>query len=151
MFMFSLEGYACEWYHSLPPASISSLREFHAAFNRHNQRHYSSELIYHNCCEEYEGHDQDVAMSYEIYDGEDHEEEDALGELIEMVEYISTEIEELKADHDYCLFEENTEDFPVLEAVVLRGPTDEGTIQDSMVVETLVYTPHNHVVSVLKE
>jgi hypothetical protein len=53
MFMFSLAGDAREWYHSLPPASISSLEEFHAAFNRHCQRFYSYELICHNCCEEY--------------------------------------------------------------------------------------------------
>jgi hypothetical protein len=32
MFMFSLAGDARKWYHSLPPASISSLSEFHAAF-----------------------------------------------------------------------------------------------------------------------
>jgi hypothetical protein len=151
MFMFSLAGDAHEWYHSLPPASISSLREFHAAFSRHCQRHYSSELICHNCCEEYEGHDQDVVVSYESCKDEDHEEEDALGELTELVEYLSAEIEELKADHDCCLFEENTEDFPVLEVVVLGGPTDEGSIQDSMVVETLVSAPHKPVVSVLKE
>jgi hypothetical protein len=31
IFMFSLAGDAHEWYHSLPPASISSLREFHVA------------------------------------------------------------------------------------------------------------------------
>jgi hypothetical protein len=45
MFMFSLAGDAREWYQSLPPASISSLGEFHAAFNRHCQRYYSSEFI----------------------------------------------------------------------------------------------------------
>jgi hypothetical protein len=151
MFMFSLEGGAHEWYHSLPPTSISSLREFHATFSRHYQRHYFSGLIDHNCCEEYEGHDQDVAMSYESWEDEDHEEEDALDELIELVEYLSTEIEELKADHDCCLFEENTEDFLVLEAFVLSGPTDEGSIEYSMVVETSVSAPHNLVVSVLKK
>jgi hypothetical protein len=90
-------------------------------------------------------------MSYESCEDEDHEEEDALGELTELVEYLSAEIEELKADHDCFLFEENTEDFPVLEDVFLGGPTDEGSIQDSMVVETLVSTPHKPFVSVLKE
>jgi len=45
MIMFSLDGDACEWYQSLPPASISSLEQFHAAFNKHCQRYYSSELI----------------------------------------------------------------------------------------------------------
>jgi hypothetical protein len=151
MFMFSIVGDARKWYHSLTPTSISSLREFHAASSRHCQRHYSSELICHNCCEEYEVHDQDVAMYYEICEDEDHEEEDALGDLIELVEYLSTEMEELKADHDCFLFEENTEDFPVLEDVVLGSPTNEGSIQDSMVVETSVSTPHEPIVSVLKE
>jgi hypothetical protein len=81
MFMFSLAGDACEWYHSLPPTSISSLREFLAAFSRHCQRHYPSELIFHNCCEEYEVHDQDVVVSYEICEDEDHEEKDSLCQL----------------------------------------------------------------------
>jgi hypothetical protein len=35
MFMYSLEGYAHEWYRSLPPTSISSLERFHAAFSKH--------------------------------------------------------------------------------------------------------------------
>jgi hypothetical protein len=53
MFMISLAGDAREWYHSLPPTIISSLGEFHAVFNRHCQRFYSSEFICHNFCEEY--------------------------------------------------------------------------------------------------
>jgi hypothetical protein len=52
----------------------------------------------------------------------------------------------LKANHDYCLFVENTKDFPVLESIVLGGPTNKGSIQDSMVVETLVFYPHKPVV-----
>jgi hypothetical protein len=43
MFMFSLDRDAREWYRSLPPASISSLREFHASFNTQCQKFYSSE------------------------------------------------------------------------------------------------------------
>jgi hypothetical protein len=35
MFIFSLVGDAHKWYHYLPPASISSLGEFHGAFNKH--------------------------------------------------------------------------------------------------------------------
>ena len=40
--------------------------------------------------------------------------------MIGLVEYLSTKIEELKADHDCFLFEENIEDFPVLEALLMR-------------------------------
>jgi hypothetical protein len=53
MFMFSLEGDARKWYKSLPPASISSLKQFHVAFNMHCQKFYSSKLICHSYCEEY--------------------------------------------------------------------------------------------------
>jgi hypothetical protein len=35
MFMYSLEGDVRKWYQSLPPTSISSLEQFHAAFNMH--------------------------------------------------------------------------------------------------------------------
>jgi hypothetical protein len=35
LFMYSLQGYVCIWYLSLEPSSISSLKEFHAAFNIH--------------------------------------------------------------------------------------------------------------------
>jgi hypothetical protein len=64
MFMFSLAGDAHEWYHSLPPASISSLGEFHAAFNAHCQKFYPSELICHSCCEGYNDCIQDRVASY---------------------------------------------------------------------------------------
>jgi hypothetical protein len=64
MFMFSLAGDAREWYHSLPPASISSLGEFHAAFNAHCQKFYPSELIFHSCCEGYNDCIQGIAASY---------------------------------------------------------------------------------------
>jgi hypothetical protein len=70
MFMFSLAGDAREWYQSLPPASISSLEQFHAAFNKHCQRYYSSEFICHNCCKGCEDHDQDMVVSYESYEDE---------------------------------------------------------------------------------
>jgi hypothetical protein len=125
MFMISLVGYAREWYHSLPPPSISSLREFHGIFNKHCQKFYSSEFICHNCCEEYEYHDQDMAVS-----NEDHEEEeDALGRLMELVKSLSIEIERFK-------FEESAEDFPVLEADVLDSSTEEDD-EDFITVEAL--------------
>ena len=64
MFMFSLAGDARKWYHSLPPASISSLSEFHAAFTAYCHNLYPSELIFHNCCEGYNNCIQDRAASY---------------------------------------------------------------------------------------
>jgi hypothetical protein len=124
MFMFSLDGDVREWYQSLPPASISSLEQFHAAFNKHCQRYYSSELICHNCCEEYEDHDQDMVVSNEGCEDEDHEEEeDALGEVMELVKSLSAKLERLES-------EESTEDFPVLEADVLGSSTEDDFHED---------------------
>jgi hypothetical protein len=106
MFMFSLAGDARQWYHSLPPASISSLGEFHAAFNRHCQKYYSSELICHNCCEEYRDGVQDIVRSCERCEDEGHPPE----ELMELIQSLSASIEELKADFARRSYEENAED-----------------------------------------
>ena len=59
MFMYSLYGDACQWYFSLPPSSISSLKDFHRAFIEHCKRYYSDEFAFDNCCEEYKLHSQD--------------------------------------------------------------------------------------------
>jgi hypothetical protein len=128
MFMFSLAGDAREWYHSLPPASISSLREFHATFNRHCQKYYSSELICHNCCEEYRDDVQDIVHSCERCEDEGH----PLEELMELIQSLSTSIEELKADFSRRSYEENAEDIPVLETDVLGSPAyDEEVMSDT--------------------
>jgi len=56
MFMYSLYGDARQWYFSLPPSSISSLKDFHRAFTEHCKRYFSDELVFGNCCDEYELH-----------------------------------------------------------------------------------------------
>jgi hypothetical protein len=145
MFMFSLAGDARKWYHSLPPASISSLHGFHAAFTTYCQRLYPPELICHNCCEGYHNSIQEKVVSDESC-GEDlddldqnsvpspphssaseagyesdevpREEDGALSKLIEQVKYLSAQLERLKS-------EDNGEDFPVSKADVLDGSLEE--------------------------
>jgi hypothetical protein len=58
LFRFSLEEHARKWCQSLPAASISSLKDFHRAFNEHYKRYFSDEVLFENCCEEYELHDE---------------------------------------------------------------------------------------------
>ena len=41
MFVFSLEGDAREWYRSLPPSSISYLKEFHRVFHHRCERYFA--------------------------------------------------------------------------------------------------------------
>jgi hypothetical protein len=139
MFMFSLAGDAHELYHSLPPAIILSLREFHVAFSRHCQSFYSSEFIWHSCCEEYEDNDQDMVVP-----NEDHKEDEyVLGEVMELVKYLSTKIERLE-------YEEGAEDFPVLEVDVLNISIDDEN-EYFIAIDALVSTPDEPVVSYLKE
>jgi hypothetical protein len=152
MFMFSLAGDARKWYHSLPPTSISSLSEFHAAFTAYCQELYPSELIFHNCCEGYHNYIQDKVVSNigceDDPDDLDHksflspphssaseegheadedprEEEDTLSELMEQVKYLSAQYAKLES-------EDNGEDFPVSEADVLDGSFEE-------IIEDFVY------------
>jgi hypothetical protein len=133
MFMISLAGDARNWYHSLPPASISSLEQFHAAFNGHCQKFYSSEFISHNCCKEY----NDCVQNIEDSNADCEDEEDALGELVGLVKSLSAKIEKLKADRACCSYED-AEDIPVLETDVLGSPTyDKEVISNTIQEQTL--------------
>jgi hypothetical protein len=135
MFMSSLAGDAHRWYHSLPPASISSLSEFHAAFTAYCQKLYPSESICHNCCGGYHNYMRDETVSdvgcedglddldqksilspphssaSEVgYESDEYPrgEEDSLSELMEQVKYLSAQLERLK-------YEDCAEDFPAWE------------------------------------
>lgn len=46
MIMYSLEGDAHEWYKSLPPSSISSLKEFHTTFHNQCKCYFPNEIIF---------------------------------------------------------------------------------------------------------
>lgn len=56
MFMYSLDGDAREWYFSLPPSSISSLKDFHTVFYQHYKRYFSWELLLQQCCEKFKSY-----------------------------------------------------------------------------------------------
>jgi hypothetical protein len=118
MFMLSLDRDAREWYRSLPPTSISSMREFHAAFNTQCQKFYSFELIHHNCCEEYRDGVQDIVFSCKSCENEGYTSE----ELMELVKSLSARMEELEEDFAHRSYEEDAEDISVLETDVLGNP-----------------------------
>jgi len=128
MFMFSLAGDARKWYHSLPPASISSLSEFHAAFTAYCQELYPSELIFHSCCEGYYNKCiQDRVVSYVGYedDPDDLDQESVLspphssasGEVMELIKSLSAKLDRWEA-------EQYAEDFPSFEAEALSSSTE---------------------------
>jgi hypothetical protein len=169
MFMFSLAGDARKWYHFLPPASISSLSEFHATFIAYCQEFYPSELICHNCGEGYHNSVQNEAIF-------DIGCEDSLSELMEQVKYLSAQLEGLKYEdcvEDFLAWEEeddlsklveqaifptpqcvklesedSEEDFPVFEADDLSSSFEE-IIEDFL--DALASAPDEPVVSDLNE
>jgi len=54
LFMFSLGGYAHNWYKSFPPLSISSLKKFHSTFQKHCTLYFPKNLLLEHCCGEFE-------------------------------------------------------------------------------------------------
>jgi hypothetical protein len=129
MFMFSLAGDARKWYHSLPPASISSLSEFHAAFTAYCQELYPSELIFHSCCEGYYNKCiQDRAVSYVGYEDDPNDlDQNAVispphssvsGEVMELVKSITARLDRWEAER--C-----TEDFGISAMDDYEDPEEE--------------------------
>jgi hypothetical protein len=53
LFSLSLEGIARDWYRSLPFSSVSSLADFHAAFHLFCKEIYSADLLYPECCHDF--------------------------------------------------------------------------------------------------
>jgi hypothetical protein len=53
LFKFSLEGIALDWCRSLPDASVCSLADFHAAFHVFCKDHFSDDLLYPECCHDF--------------------------------------------------------------------------------------------------
>jgi hypothetical protein len=138
MFIFSLDGDAREWFQSLTPTSIPSLREFHATFNKHCQQFFSSKLIFYNFCEEYIDCVQGLTISNEICENERYEygSHDNEGytseELMELVKYLSARMEGLEEDFARHSYEEYAEDTSILETEVLGSPAyDEGVMSDT--------------------
>jgi hypothetical protein len=53
LFKFSLEGIGLDWCRSLPDASINSLAEFHSAFHVFCKDYFSVDLLFPDCCHEF--------------------------------------------------------------------------------------------------
>jgi hypothetical protein len=53
LFKFSLEGIALDWCQSLPDASVCSLADFHAAFHVFCKDHFLDDLLYPECCHDF--------------------------------------------------------------------------------------------------
>jgi hypothetical protein len=123
LFMYSLQGDARNWYHSLDLSSLSLLEEFHATFNIHCQKFYSFELICHSCFEEYTDHVQDIVDSYEVCESEEY----ALDEGSTLSLPCSSASDE---NFVCCLSKESAETESILEVDILCNPISKKPIYD---------------------
>jgi hypothetical protein len=64
LFCFSLEGIARDWYRSLPNASVSSLADFHVAFHVFCKDHFPADLLFPECCHEFNLSKVDLQEEY---------------------------------------------------------------------------------------
>jgi hypothetical protein len=133
MFIYSLNGDARKWYWSLAIASISSLKEFHAAFNKYCKRYYSSDTILEECCERFKS---DIQQTIECSSCDEFCED-----LIER---------ESKDRSEY--FENMDENFSlsISREESLQDMIDDST-DDCIAIDALYFSPDAPVVSDLKE
>jgi hypothetical protein len=73
IFMYSLEGYAKQWYRTLPASSISSLKDFHDVFYSHCKIIYPTKRLFENCCEGYASYIQH--SSSDSFSSDDEEDD----------------------------------------------------------------------------
>ena len=71
-----------QWYRTLPPSSISSLKDFHDAFYLYCKRIYPVEFLFEDCCRVYalyiQGLEADFSSSKDEASGYDMKKEEDL-------------------------------------------------------------------------
>jgi hypothetical protein len=114
LFKFSLEGIALDWCRSLPDASISSLAEFHSAFHVFCKDHFSADLLFPDCCHEFNLSKLELQEEYAAEENTLHHDQeindshyDNLSDAFDIISSTSTVV----SRHDDQIFiSENSED-----------------------------------------
>jgi len=78
LFKFSLEGNAREWCQSLPAVSIHSLKDFHVAFNSYYEKIYSADLLFPECCHEFNLSKVDLQGEYAAEENTLHHDQEII-------------------------------------------------------------------------
>jgi hypothetical protein len=113
-FKFSLEGIALDWCRSLPDASINSLAEFHSAFHVFCKDHFSADLLFPDCCHEFNLSKLELQEEYVAEENTLHHDQkindshyDNLSDAFDIISNASTVV----SCHEYQVFiSENLED-----------------------------------------
>jgi len=109
IFMYSLEGDSRGWYRSLPHSSISSLQEFHTVFHHHFKRFYADDLLFENCCKEFELYIQHSFSNSSSYKDE----------VQKTIEHVEDESSPFKTFSSYLVLKEEPIDFLMIRMLVI--------------------------------
>jgi hypothetical protein len=78
LFKFSLEEKAREWCQSLPAVSIHSLKDFHVAFNSYYEKIYSADLLFPECCHEFNLSKVELQGEYAVEENTLHHDQEII-------------------------------------------------------------------------
>jgi hypothetical protein len=99
LFCFSLEGIARDWYRSLPNASVSSLADFHAAFHVFCKDHFPADLLFPECCHEFNLSKSELQGEYAAEENTLHHDQeiidsphDNLSDAFDIISNASTDV-----------------------------------------------------------
>jgi hypothetical protein len=99
LFCFSLEGIARDWYRSLPNASVSSLADFHAAFHVFCKDHFPADLLFPECCHEFNLSKSELQGEYAAEENTFHHDQeiidsphDNLSDAFDIISNASTDV-----------------------------------------------------------
>jgi hypothetical protein len=114
LFKFSLEGIALDWCRSLPDASVSSLADFHAAFHVFCKDHFPADLLYPQCCHEFNLSKLELQEEYAAEENTLHHDQeindshyDNLSDAFDIISNASTVV---SCHDDQIFISENFED-----------------------------------------
>jgi hypothetical protein len=114
LFKFSLEGIALDWCRSLPDASISSLAEFHSAFHVFCKDHFSADLLFPDCCHEFNLSKLELQEEYAAEENTLHHDQEIndshYDNLCDAFDIISSASTVVSRHDDQIFISENSED-----------------------------------------
>jgi hypothetical protein len=131
LFKFSLEGIALDWCQSLPDASVSSLADFHAAFHVFCKDQFSADLLFPECCHEFNLSKLELREEYTAEENTLHHDQeinnphyDNLSDAFDIISNASTIV---SCHEDQIFLSENFEDVEQIDRFVrdsFRSVTD---------------------------
>jgi hypothetical protein len=146
LFKFSLEGIGLDWCRSLPDASISSLAEFHSVFHVFCKDHFSADLLFPDCCHEFNLSKLELQEEYAAEEDTLHHDQeindshyDNLSDAFDIISNTSTVV---SCHDDQVFISENLEDVERTDRFTSDSFSSAVVNEDSLQCPDLQGSPH---------